>query len=188
MTVQAHVAIPPTRWCVDVNYSQLEKMRMKNTEGQSLSKNVGQLCSGGNVNDAEKTFLNLVTQEVVGELYMFCRFMEHRICSDVECCLAITVKDSRLRMRNTQITKEKTQPRKFATGAGHGPIFSFGRRARNNTLFLRSPGNERLTKQHTVADTERREFGQEAQSVYKMPVMWETMKREIIAPVQVPFW
>lgn len=52
---------PGASWRVEINYTQLGKMRKQNTKRQSFGENVSELALGANVNNAKKTSLNLVT-------------------------------------------------------------------------------------------------------------------------------
>ncbi|KAA0063737.1 hypothetical protein E5676_scaffold107G00460 [Cucumis melo var. makuwa] len=77
---------------------------------------------------------------------MFDALMEHVIVSNLNGITSITVKNSCRLLRYSYTSKEPTEPENFKSCINKSTIFLFGARARNNTLLLTSPRDERITK------------------------------------------
>lgn len=81
---------------------------------------------------------------VVININVFGMLMKHRIVCNVWDRLIVIVKDEGLRMRDAKVGEELLQPNEFTSGDNHSVIFSFSKRASNNSLFLSLPGDQTI--------------------------------------------
>lgn len=95
-----------------------------------------------------KTRFENIPNIMTTHFYMFRAFMKHRILSNVETGLTITIKIHRARMSNAKTLKQGLKPNQLTSGSGHKAILNFNGRLRDNVLLLSFPRNRKMTKKN----------------------------------------
>ena len=78
--------------------------------GKWLSKYVGQLISRRDEGKGNQVGKVILMNKIAVKLDVFCTLVEHRVSSDVDCCLSIRVNRYWQRRRNRQIGKYMSKP------------------------------------------------------------------------------
>jgi len=73
---------------------------MKSSTSKGFSKEISKLMLRRNMESLDQTELNLLSNKMTVDLYVFCTFVIHRICSNVKSCFTVTIEKSCMCMRN----------------------------------------------------------------------------------------
>jgi hypothetical protein len=73
---------------------------MENSTAKGLSKEISELIVRRNMKCLDNTKLNFLSNQVAVKFNVFCSFVVHMISSYMDGCLAVTVKEISLWMRN----------------------------------------------------------------------------------------
>lgn len=92
---------------MDVFYSQLGEMSVKERRGKCLSKHIGKLRRGKNVEGKNGARETVVTNQVAIELYMFCPLVKDEVRGKMNGGLIVTVEEGRMSVCHLERSKNK---------------------------------------------------------------------------------
>lgn len=105
-----------------------------------------------NMSSFDAAFEDFVLDQVAVHFDMFGSLMKNRVSCYVNCSLIITVKVNSLWMRNRKVRDKLSKPSELFGNGGHGTIFYFSKRLRDNNLLFRLPRDERVTQEYVISN------------------------------------
>lgn len=88
----------------------------------------------------------MMSNKMIVNLDVFSALVENIIMRNVNGTLIFAEESFGVRLQNTKISKKMAEPHNLNSGVTKSPVLGFSTRARNNTLLLALPGNERVSK------------------------------------------
>ena len=125
---------------------------MEATRMMSFGEQVSNLVKSPNGHELKKTSKNVLANKVSINLNMFSALMKDIIMSNLNSTSVIIIKINRRGLRDTQIIKKPTYPKKFRDGVSKSLILSFSTGMSSQGLFLTVPRDKRVTKKDVVSN------------------------------------
>ena len=116
-----------------------------------MGEDIRVLRRSRNMKNSEITNCNPLPNEVKINLDVFRALMLNRVGGHVDSTDIITIYQCSAAKRGTKLLKELAQPSSLSNSIGHSAILSLRTGPRDSRLALRGPGDEVVTKKHSIA-------------------------------------
>jgi CBS domain-containing protein len=124
---------------------------IKQRGGETLHEGVGELRCRRDMEDANLTDGNLLSDEMKINLHMLRALMLNGVGGEVHDTDVITVDESATRWRSLELMQELAQPGSLSHTIDDGMILGFGAGAGDDNLPLGRPGDQVVPEEHGIA-------------------------------------
>jgi hypothetical protein len=124
---------------------------IKHRGGETLREDVGELRCRRDMEDADLTYGNLLSNEMKINLHMLRALMLNEVGGEVHGADVVAVDESAARWRSLELMQELAQPGGLRHTIGAGTVLGFGARVGDDSLPLGRPGDQVVPEEHDIA-------------------------------------
>jgi hypothetical protein len=124
---------------------------IKHRGGETLREDVGKLRCRRDMEDADLTDGNLLSDKMKINLHMLCALMLNGVGGEVHGTDVVAVDESAARRRSLELMQELAQPGGLSHTIGDDTVLGFGARAGDDSLPLGRLGDQVVPEEHGIA-------------------------------------
>jgi hypothetical protein len=150
-TIEPNTLTLPRSHNSDTADVETESKLIKHQGGDTLCEDVSELRCRRDMDDADLTDGNLLSDEMKINLYMLRALMLNEVGGEVHDTDVVTVDESVAQWQSLDLMQELAQPGGLSHTIGDGTVLSFGAGAGDDSLPLDRPGDHVVPKEHDIA-------------------------------------